>query len=257
MEVWFYREADMVDFRQFEAMTFDCYGTLIDWEHGIISVLAPLCERCGVVARDNDILTAYARAEAHLERGYYRAYREVLREALKQVALHFEIPATEIDPDALADSLIRWRPFPDTVNSLRALSVYFRLGIISNIDDDLFGRTADKLDTSFDCVTTAQTAGAYKPAYRIFRLASQQLGVHPSRIVHVAQSRFHDIRPASALGWTTVWVDRRRGIPGSGATPDSSARPDLTVFDLTSLCRIVRTQLGTPRRHMARAEWII
>lgn len=237
----------MIDFRQFEAMTFDCYGTLIDWESGILSVLGPLRDRFDVPASDRSLLEAFAHAEAHIERGYYRPYREVLREVLIQVAGRYSMPLDEINVEALAQSIRHWKPFPDTVASLATLGAYFRLGIVSNVDNDLFEGTLETLCTRFHSVTTAETAGSYKPAHRVFRLARERLDVHPSRVVHVAQSRFHDIRPADDLGWSTVWVDRRGGLTGGGATPASDARPGLTVFDLASLCRAVSRSAGPPR----------
>ncbi len=247
----------MFDFATIRAMTFDCYGTLIDWEQGILSALRPLCERSGVVAHDDELLVAFARAEAHVERGYFRPYRDVLREVVKQLAITFGVPAGEWDPDTLVESLPSWPPFPDTVESLRALAGWYPLGVVSNVDDDLFEATRALLEVDFDWVITSARAQAYKPAHRVFRVARDRIGVHPSRIVHVAQSRFHDIAPARLLGWNTVWVNRRRGARDGGATVPAEARPHRVVHDLRTLVDLVRARLGDPTRHRAAAPFVI
>ncbi len=247
----------MIDFAVIRAMTFDCYGTLVDWERGILGALRPLCERSGVDVSDDELLVAYARAEAHVERGHWRPYRDVLREVMRMLSVRFGVPAGEWDDETLVRSLPEWPAFPDTVESLRALSAWFPLGIISNVDDDLFEQTARRLDVEFDWVVTAEQAQAYKPAHRIFRLARDRIGVHPSRIAHVAQSRFHDVAPARLLGWNTVWVNRRRGEPGPGATVPAPARPHVVVHDLRSLVERVRARLGEPARSPGAAPFVI
>ena len=236
----------MIDFRNYEAMTFDCYGTLIDWETGILSVLGELSDRHGLQVTDNELLELYARAETHVQRSYFRPYREVLRLVMTKVAAQLGLGADEFDEDAFAASLPLWKPFPDTVLSLRGLRDYYRLGIISNIDDDLFAHTARHLEVPFDWVVTAEQAGAYKPAHRTFRYAKDLMGVHPSRIIHVAQSRYHDIAPARTLDWTTVWANRRGERAGAGATCPDAAEPDLTVSGLEVLLDVIRHQVGAP-----------
>ncbi|MCH7548114.1 MAG: HAD-IA family hydrolase [Candidatus Krumholzibacteriota bacterium] len=240
----------MIDFRNYEAMTFDCYGTLIDWETGILSVLSELRRRHNLDATDHELLESYARAETHVQCGYYRRYREVLREVMKQVAQHYKLDVDGYDVDALVVSLPLWKPFPDTIDALHRLGGYFGLGVISNIDDDLFESTSRHLETPFDWVVTAEQAGAYKPAHRTFRHAWELMGVHPSRIVHVAQSRFHDIAPVMTMDGTTVWVDRRRDGTSHGATSPGDAEPNLTVPDLATLLSIVESQLGEPTREV-------
>jgi len=173
----------------------------------------------------------------------------VLREVMKKFAMQYGITIDPEDEELIEDSLPSWKPFPDTVEALQGLSRYFRLGIISNIDDDLFARTAKHLDVSFDWVITAQRVGAYKPAHRVFRRAWEAMeldGVHPSRVVHVAQSRFHDVAPVNTLGGATVWVNRRGDRPGQGATSPDDAEADLVVSDLGVLLTVVQMQLGEP-----------
>jgi 2-haloacid dehalogenase len=136
---------------------------------------------------------------------------------------------------ALAASVGDWPPFPDTVEALQALADRFQLVILSNIDDDLFALSARHLGVAFAAIVTAQQVGSYKPDPRNFRALLARLDTAPDRVLHVAQSLFHDIAPANALGLTTVWVNRRHDRPGSGATPPATARPDLEVPDLRTL----------------------
>jgi 2-haloacid dehalogenase len=233
----------MIDFRNYDAMSFDCYGTLIDWESGILDALRAFRDAHGFQASDADLLGSYALAEARVERGFYRPYKDVLREVMKKIAAHFNVEG-KFDDKALCNSLPNWKPFPDTVPALRVLARYFRLAVISNIDDDLFAQTAVLLEVPFDWVITAQQVEAYKPALKTFYRAKDTMGVHPSRIVHVAQSRFHDIAPAKTLRWTTVWVDRARRVPDVRRRESVDCRADLTVSDLSALVEIVRAQRG-------------
>ena len=127
-----------------------------------------------------------------------------------------------------------WPPFPDSADALALLATRFRLGVITNCDDDLFAAAADKLGVDFDPLVTAEQAGAYKPAEDGFRLAFERLDLPRERILHVAQSRFHDHVTAKRLGLTTVWIDRRGGRSGTGATPEADAQPDATYPDMAS-----------------------
>ena len=133
-----------------------------------------------------------------------------------------------------------WPPFPDTVDALARLATRYRLGIVSNVDDDLFAETARRLKTDFDWIVTAQQVGGYKPAPAHFREMAMRSGIPKHRTLHVAQSLFHDIAPASALGYRTVHVDRPRRAGGAGATPPADARPDATVTDMAGVARLLR-----------------
>jgi 2-haloacid dehalogenase len=229
----------MIDFSRFEVLTFDCYGTLIDWEEGIASAVGGLLETKGARLPAEEILERYARAESELEAGPYLPYREVLRRLLDRLARGMGIVLGPRELDVLPDSLPRWKPFPDTVPALRAFRRRFRLGVISNIDDDLFARTAERLEVPFDWVVTAQEVGSYKPALDNFAHAIEKIGVLPERILHVAQSLYHDIEPARRMALANVWVNRRAGKLRSGATPDASARPDLEVGSLARLVELM------------------
>ena len=222
--------------------SFDCYGTLIDWERGILTALRGLLRRQGVPCDDERLLTLYAAFEAEAEAGPYMPYREVLRRVMVRMAAAFSFPLEAADEDCLAASLADWPAFPDTVAALRRLETRYRLAIVSNVDDDLFAGTRPRLGVDFDVVTTAQQVRSYKPATAHFTTALARLGLPPAEVLHVAQSLFHDIPPAKSLGMTTVWVNRRAGRPGFGATPPANARPDLEVPDLRSLAALIEEQ---------------
>ena len=172
------------NFAQFQVLTFDCYGTLIDWETGIFSALRPLLAAHGKTISDFELLNLYSELESEAERGEFRAYREVLKSVVRGFGERLGFQPTESQIRSLPDSLASWPPFPDTVAALRQLKSRYRLAIISNVDDDLFAPTARRLEVDFDAVITAQQAGAYKPSLKIFQLAKQRLGVAPAQWLH-------------------------------------------------------------------------
>lgn len=226
----------MFDPKHFQVITFDCYGTLIDWESGILEALRPLRAAGGVAVSDERILSDYATLESTLQRDEYLRYRDVLRGVMRGLASRLSVSPGSADLDALADSLPHWEPFEDTVESLKRLRAHVRLGVISNVDDDMFVETAHRLGVEFDYVVTAEQVESYKPAHANFLRALERVDVPRERLLHAAQSRFHDITPARALGITSVWVNRRSGR--GGATAPSSAVPDLEVPDLRTLADI-------------------
>jgi 2-haloacid dehalogenase len=216
-----------LDFGRFDALTFDCYGTLIDWETGIAEALREARPE-GWPADDERLLERFAVHEAAVERGAYRPYREVLALALRSVATDHGVGVTEATARRFADSVRDWPPFPDSTESLRRLATRFHLGVITNCDDDLFAASSRRLGVRFEWVITAERARSYKPSPRNFEEALATIPVPKQRILHVAQSLYHDHVPAKALGMRTVWIDRRHGRPGFGATPPAEAEPDLT-----------------------------
>jgi 2-haloacid dehalogenase len=225
-----------LDHARFEALTFDCYGTLVDWESGLVSALRPLFRAHGVPwAGDDPVLELFARLEAAAEAGAYRSYRDVLGEVLDGMGAEVGFSAGPEDRTAFADSVGGWPVFQDTTAALRRLARRYRLAIVSNVDDALFARTAEALGVTFDEVVTAEQVGSYKPAPAHFHEVLRRLDLPRERVLHVAQSLFHDVAPAQALGLSCVWVNRRSGGIGSGATPPASARPDLEVADLRAL----------------------
>jgi 2-haloacid dehalogenase len=222
-----------LDYGRFEALTFDCYGTLIDWETGIAAALRQVLGAAGTQAPDDELLRAFADVEAPAEAGPYRRYRDILALAAREVAAHYGVEPAEATVATFADSVGDWPPFPDSAAALGRLHENFRLGVITNCDDDLFARSAARLRTTFDWVITAQQAGRYKPDDRPFELAFERIGLPRERILHVAQSLYHDHVTAKRLGLTTVWIDRRGGRPG-GATSPAEATPDATFADMAS-----------------------
>ena len=228
----------LIDYGDVDALTFDCYGTLIDWETGLADAFRPVLAAHGVRMDAEDVLTRFARHEASAEAGEYLLYTDVLATGLRGVAdeLGFKPDADEVA--TFSRSVEDWPAFADSADALARLKRRFRLGVITNCDDDLFAASNRRLGVEFDWVVTAQQVGAYKPSEANFLVAFERLGLPRDRIVHVAQSLFHDHVPAKRLGLTTVWVNRRHDRPGAGATPPADAHPDLTVPDMATLARI-------------------
>jgi 2-haloacid dehalogenase len=229
------QETTALDFSQFELLTFDCYGTLIDWETGILRALRPTLERHRVRASDDELLEAYASAETKAESGEFMPYRRVLEQVVRDLGAKFNFDPDPEEQRSLPESVKTWQPFPDTVAALRRLHKRYKLSIISNIDDDLFVHTAKLLEVRFDFVTTALEVRSYKPSFNNFRRALEKMKVSKDRVLHVAQSLHHDIEPTRTLGIHSVWVNRRHRKTGTGATVSSSAKPDLEVPDLKTL----------------------
>jgi 2-haloacid dehalogenase len=227
-----------IDFGRFDVLTFDCYGTLIDWERGILNALQPILAWHDVEPTEDELLERFARHEAALESREYLAYREILARTAEAICGDFGVAATRDDLAEFSLAVADWPAFPDSAPALRRLARRFRLGVITNCDDDLFARSNRRLGVAFDWVVTAQQARSYKPSEANFELAFATIGVPRERIIHVAQSLFHDHVPARRLGLTTVWVDRRQGKSGSGATPKAVAEPDLTVPDMLTLAEV-------------------
>jgi 2-haloacid dehalogenase len=224
-----------MDFSRFTTISFDCYGTLIDWESGILPVVRAVLASHGQSLPDAALLELYGEFEAQAESGPYQSYRDVLQAVVRAFAnrLHFEASSGEIR--SLAESVPAWPPFFDTVQALRELQKHYKLVVISNIDDDLFAETLKQLGVEFDGVITAQQAKSYKPSINNFQIALRTLALSSDRLLHAAQSIYHDVVPARSLGIATVWVNRKSARPGIGAVRVSAGRPDLEVPDLASL----------------------
>ncbi len=223
-----------MDFKQVRLITFDCYGTLIDWESGILRALRPLF--AGV--SDDQLLKLYSEIEPEIQSASYLPYRTVLGRAVEQIGQRLNRKVLPAEAEAFAESLKQWQPFPDTVAALHILARHYKLGIISNIDDDLFAATNKLLDTSFDLIVTAQQVRSYKPSLSNFYEAIKRAGnagIRKDEILHAAESRHHDIAPANVLGLKNVWVNRRFGKEGGGATRASEAKPGLEVHSLAEL----------------------
>ncbi len=222
----------------FDTLTFDCYGTLIDWERGILAAaheaLDPMLGAAALQVDDERLLELYARFEAEAEAGPYLPYRQVLAHALHGMAGELGGEPTAAAVERFSESVGDWPAFPDSAAALARLAGRYRLGVITNCDTDLFARTNERLGVRFDWVITAQQLGSYKPNPRNFELALDRIGRPRARHLHVAQSLFHDHVPAKALGLRTVWIDRRHGRPGSGASLPATATPDFAFPDMAS-----------------------
>jgi 2-haloacid dehalogenase len=227
-----------LDFNRFEILTFDCYGTLIDWETGLLSALRRILSAHGKKIDDATVLELYGNFEQLSEQGAFRPYREVLQSVVRQFADKLGFVSTVEEARSLPDSLALWKPWPDTVAALRQLKSRYRLAILSNVDDDLFAATRPQLEVEFDEVITAQQAQAYKPSLKIFELALARIQAPAHRILHVGQSIYHDVIPAQALGLATVWVNRPSARPGVGAVKTALAEPDLEVSSLAELAEL-------------------
>ncbi len=226
-----------MDFSSIRLITFDCYGTLIDWETGILNSLRTLLHNPPDLD-DDKLLSLYAEIESQIESGPYTVYRAVLGRAAEEIGRRLGKPIIPGDAQRFAESLRIWKPFPDTVDALRSLAKYYKLAIISNVDDDLFADTQRLLRTSFEFVVTAQQVRSYKPAQENFQAALQragQAGIKKEEILHAAESLYHDIGPANALGLKTAWVHRRFDKPGFGATRPGTAMPALRVRSVAEL----------------------
>jgi 2-haloacid dehalogenase len=229
----------LIDFDEYEVMSFDCYGTLIDWERGLISGIRPVLERHDVEATDEEILALQARTESGLQSASevdaYVKYRKVLGETVSKFGEEYGFEPEPSEVGALADSLRNWEPFPDAVEALRTLKRRYKLAVITNADDGLFALSACHLEVEFDWIVTAEQAGTYKPSLNTFEVALRRMGLERGKILHVAQSLFHDHVPAKEMGLDTVWVNRRADKEGFGATPPADAEPDFEVPDLRAL----------------------
>jgi 2-haloacid dehalogenase len=229
----------MLDLSRFSVLSFDCYGTMIDWEAGIFSALRPILTAHNKRVNDVTLLKMYSELELEAEQGSYVSYREVLQTVVRGLGARLGFDPTEAEVRSLPESLASWEPFPDTTAALRELKTRYQLAVISNIDDDLFARTAPKLGVAFDQVITAQQALCYKPCKRIFQIARGRLGVSAEQWLHVGQSIYHDVIPAQAMGIAAVWVNRPSPRVGAGATKAAEGKPDLEVASLKALVDLV------------------
>ena len=225
----------MLDFTRFDVLTFDCYGTLINWEAGLLPVLRRILSKHGKQLDDATLLKLYGDFELLSEQPPFHPYCEVLQSVVRRFGAELGFVPTEVELRSLPESLPSWQPWPDSVAGLHALKSRFRLAILSNVDDDLFAATRPRLEVEFDEVITAQQAQAYKPSRKVFELALSRIKTPAERIVHVGQSIYHDVIPAQALGLATVWVNRPSARVGIGAVKAAKAVPDLEVSSLTEL----------------------
>lgn len=221
--------------RDYQALSFDCYGTLIDWETGILATLLPWAQEAGLGLDGEALLLAYADHEAAVEAEQPGLrYPQVLAEAFRRTAVSLDAAVDDQLLSAFAASVPQWPAFPDSAQALADLSRHYQLIILSNVDRASFAGSNARLGVEFDAILTAEDIGSYKPNPRNFDALIRQVQAQVPeqldrpRLLHVAQSLFHDHVPAKAAGLPTVWINRRHDRPGWGATPDpgASVQPD-------------------------------
>jgi 2-haloacid dehalogenase len=237
-----------MDLRQFKALTFDCYGTLIDWERGILAELKPWVAASGRALTDDQILEAFGEAESAAEAATpSKLYPSILADTFRALGQRWQIPASETQATTFGDSVPRWPTFSDSATSLQYLKQHYKLIILSNVDRASFAESNKKLQVAFDKIVTAQDVGSYKPDLRNFRqllTEVEKLGIRQPEILHTAQSLFHDVAPAKSVGLKTCWINRRKGRAGGGATvlPKGDATPDIEFPSMAALVEAHRKQ---------------
>jgi 2-haloacid dehalogenase len=233
---------------EFQAMSFDCYGTLIDWEAGLAGVLTAWARSAGLDLEEEALLAAYSRHEADAEATYPdEPYPEILARSMRALGNELDLPVSPEDAQRLARSVPDWPAFADSAAALTALSQRFKLIILSNVDRDSFAASNLRLGVQFSAIITAQDVGSYKPSPRNFEslvAEATRLGVEDGKLLHVAQSLFHDHVPAQQAGLPTVWINRRKGRPGWGATPapESPVVPDWEFASMAALADAVAAE---------------
>jgi 2-haloalkanoic acid dehalogenase type II len=235
-----------VQLTDFEALSFDCYGTLIDWETGMFEALQPLVSRAGRRLMRDDVLEAHARHESAQQTATpARPYRELLAVVYKRLAEEWGVATSWDDCLAYGRSVRDWPPFEDSREALRHLKKHYKLVILSNVDNDSFSFSNEKLGVDFDAIYTAEDIGSYKPSPRNFHYMLDKLdarGIRREAILHTAESLFHDLEPAAELGLASCWIHRRHAQGGFGATmqPGTTPRHDFRFTSLAELAEAHR-----------------
>lgn len=234
----------------FKVLTFDCYGTLIDWESGMVAALRPLTQRVQHPLTRDEILQAHARHEsAQQARTPGKLYRDLLAIVYKRLAEEWGVVVSHEECVAYGRSVRAWPAFPDSMEALRYLKRFYRLVILSNVDNETFAFSNARLGVDFDAVVTAEDVGAYKPSLTNFHAMLERLGsmgITKGDILHTAESLFHDHKPANEMGLASCWIHRRHAEEGFGATMDPGARPQYS-FHFTSMADFARAHAEEQR----------
>ncbi len=228
----------------YAALSFDCYGTLIDWETGIFEALRPWLTRTSAGRSDREaVVAAFGRHETLVETEHPTwLYPDVLAETMQRIGRDLRAPVTDVEAHAFGRSVGTWPAFADSPAALAALGQRFKLIILSNVDRVSFRQSNDRLGTEFDLVITAEDVGAYKPDPRNFEMLEAELatlGLERHQLLHVAESLHHDHIPAKSLGLATAWIHRRHDKEGFGATaqPQQTVRPDARFTSMADFAR--------------------
>lgn len=237
----------------FDTLTFDCYGTLINWETGIFDGLRPLIERAGPQLTSDQVLEAHARHESSQQRYTpHLRYQELLAIVYKRLAEEWRVPATLADCIAYGKSIRNWPAFDDSAAALQYLRQYYKLVILSNVDNESFTHSNAKLQVEFDAIITAEDVGSYKPSPRNFEYMLEKLGergVAKAKILHTAESLFHDHKPANDFGLASCWIHRRHAKQGFGATMDPGSQPRFD-FRFNSMAEFVQAHQDALRQKL-------
>lgn len=234
----------------FDALTFDCYGTLIDWESGMVAGLRPLTDKVGHELSRNEILEAHARHESGQQaQTPAKKYSDLLATVYRRLAEEWGIAVNWEECVTYGQSVKHWPAFPDSRDALAYLKEHYKLVILSNVDNESFAASNARLGLAFDMIYTAEDVGSYKPSDRNFEYMLHHMnrnGITTDRILHTAESLFHDHKPANRHGLTTCWIYRRHDQQGFGATMDPGERPRIdfrfnTMADLANAHRAAIT----------------
>ena len=234
----------------YTTLTFDCYGTLIDWETGIYNALKPWLDRHELSMSRDEALELYARHESAQEHETPEMlYSDLLAATLKRIGAELDLDVGDDEAAAIGDSVKDWPAFPDSAEALAYLKQHYKLVILSNVDRASFAHSNAKLGVEFDAIYTAEDVGSYKPSPRNFAYMLEHLaalGVAKQDILHTAQSLTHDHVPAEDAGLTTCWIDRRHDKPGFGATkpPPRQPRIDVRFTSLGEMAEAHRRELA-------------
>ncbi len=238
----------MKPLKHYAALSFDCYGTLIDWETGILGFLRPWAERSGLTADDEALLAAFSRHERHQQETHpAKRYPELLADVLRGIAADLGTAASDADARAFGDSVGDWPAFDDSTDALAWLGRHYRLIILSNVDRASFARSNERLGVEFDAIITAEDVGSYKPTLANFRralAAAERLTGRDDGLLHVGESLHHDIAPAQALGLPVVWIDRARGGPRASGPLEEIAPPEREFASMEEFAAAHRRETG-------------
>lgn len=233
----------------FDVLMFNCYGTLIDWERGVLDELRPWLEQSGLEVDDETFMDVL-RAEKSRAQTLHPAhpFPDILAMVLRATAAHWRVPVSEQQVAQFASSVGRWPAYVDSAPTLQYLQRFYKLVILSNVDRASFAASNRQLEVDFDEVITAEDVGAYKPDLRNFTCALDRLqrrGISRDKVLHTAQSLVHDIEPAKAVGLSILWINRRRGLKSWGAAPPSAKGPvpDFEVGSMTDVVGLHQTHL--------------
>jgi len=244
-----------VKLTDFRILTFDCYGTLIDWETGLGEALAPLARKAHRPESRDQLLEAFGRHEVSQQaQTPDLVYSQLLARVYRRLAKEWDARVTDEEASAFGASVPDWPEFADSPRALQYLGEHYRLAVLSNVDRASFQASNARLKVTFDAVYTAQDIGSYKPDHRNFeyllRRVSEEFGLGKPDILHVAQSLYHDHAPANRAGLASAWIDRRHAAQGWGATVPPAGTPhyDFRFESLAALAEAHQQELRSGAR---------